>query len=171
MRLGAPIVVAAALAAGPAAAQDTEQWGTARGWDVRVDSSMGDGCFVLAGFEDGTVFRLGFDRTDDSAYLMVGNDDWSSIEEGKDYALEIRMDRAAPWEAPATGVRLDGSPFLFIPLDEADFVDEFMRKHTLAIDYDGTAVAHLSLEGSSAAIVEMVECQEKVDRGEDPFKN
>ena len=71
----------------------------------------------------------------------------------------------------ATGIRLDGSPFLFIPLDEADFVDEFMRKHTLAIDYDGTAVAHLSLEGSSAAIVEMVECQEKVDRGEDPFKN
>ena len=170
-RFGVPMTVAAALAAGPAAAQETEHWGTARGWDVRVDSTLGNGCFILAGFEDGTVFRLGFDRTDDSAYMMVGNDDWGSIGEGKDYELEIRMDRASPWSAPATGVRIDGSPFLYIPLDEADFVEEFMRKHTLAIDHDGDEVVRLSLEGSSAAIVEMVECQDKVDRGVDPFKN
>src|SRR4051794_4029448 len=102
----------AAFATGPASAADAVRWGKVSGWDVLVDTTLGNGCFIFTVYDGGTALRLGFDANEDDAYLMVGNQKWASIEHGKDYDIEIRMDRDAPWRATATGVDFDGLPLL-----------------------------------------------------------
>jgi len=55
------IVTAAVLAMGVTAsavsAQSLVQWGTAGGWDVMIDPSLGNGCLIQAEYMDGSFVR------------------------------------------------------------------------------------------------------------------
>jgi hypothetical protein len=145
------------------AASDAIRWGKVSGWDILIDPSLGNGCFIFTIYDNGTALRLGFSPDDGEAYLMVGNQKWSSIEHGKDYDIEIRMDRDVPWEATATGVDFDGVPLLLAYTDEPNFLVDFMKKNTLDVRYNGKSIATLSLRGTFAAIGEMLKCQDQVD--------
>lgn len=174
--LRAALMAVLSLAAAPASAQDAEiaSWGEVKGWAIGVDFTVGNGCFISTDFEDGTRFRLGFDKNQGGAFMVVGNPGWASIEDGKEYDIKVRMDRAAPWLATATGGRLDEIPVLVAYTTESNFIVEFMRKRGITVDYDGTTIANLSLRGSSAAVGEMIRCQEEMDANgprqvSDPF--
>lgn len=169
-------VMSTALLATPVNAVEAEiaEWGEVRGWAIGVDFTVGNGCFISTDFEDGTRFRLGFDNTNDAVFIVVGNPNWQSIEDGKEYDIKVRMDRASPWLATATGGRLDGLPVLVAYTTESNFVVEFMRKREIRVEYEGVEIANLSLRGSSAAIQEMVRCQDEMDANgprqvSDPF--
>lgn len=166
------------LASTPALAQNAEtaNWGEVKGWTIGVDFTVGNGCFIVTDFEDGTTFRLGFDKASGGAYMAVGNAAWASIEDGKEYDIQVQMDRARPWYATATGGKLDDKPVLIATTDEANFVVEVMRKKGIKVTYEGQVIANLSLYGTSAAVAEMVRCQDEMDRnggprnaGADPF--
>ena len=86
------------------AAADVIRWGSVSGWDIMVDPSLGNGCFIYTQYDAGTALRLGFSPDDDEAYLMVGNKKWSSIEDGKEYQIQLKMDRDSPWKATAAMV-------------------------------------------------------------------
>jgi hypothetical protein len=158
-----------------AAAEEAVRWGLVSGWDVMVDPSLGNGCFIFTLYKNGTALRLGFNAADDYAYIMVGNEDWKSIETGKDYDIEIRMDRSSPWRAQATGVDFDGLPLLMATTTDSNFIVDFMKKRGVEFRYDGQVIANLSLSGTFAAVAEMLKCQEAVDRrgiggrSSDPF--
>lgn len=179
VKKAAAAALAASLAAtsiAPAmAASDAIRWGKVQGWDVMIDPTLGNGCFVYTTYDGGTALRLGFSPDDGEAYLMVGNLKWGSIEHGKTYPIEFKMDRDAPWRATATGVDFDGLPLLMVSTDEPDFLIDFAKKNSLQVTYRGTIVATLSLRGTYAAISEMINCQDQVDRfgvrgrGGDPF--
>ncbi len=64
-------------------------WKRVGSWDIRVDRSLNYGCFLVNVYQGGTVFRIGFDRTNGGGYLMLGNPNWRSIEVGKEYDLEL----------------------------------------------------------------------------------
>ena len=166
------VLVALASAAGllgfgfglaPAAAADAVRWGKVAGWDILIDTTLGNGCFIFTIYDGGTALRLGFDPDEGDAYLMVGNQKWASIEHGKDYDIEIRMDRDAPWEATATGVDFDGLPLLMASTDQPNFLIDFMKKNTLEVRYLNKSIATLSLKGTFAAVGEMLKCQDYVD--------
>ena len=145
---------------------------TVGNWDIFVDSSLGNGCFIIATYELGTVLRLGFNRIDSNAYLMIGHRDWNSLEVGKDYEITIKFDRAAPWKATATGVKIGTITMLQAETDKPAFITDFMRKLGMTVTYRNREIASLSLRGSSAAISEMLRCQEVMDTGnmsDDPF--
>lgn len=138
-------------------------WKTVGHWTVWVDRTLGNACFIATTFEDFTVLRLGFVRVDRnvSAYIAVANEQWKSLEEGKDYKLVIQMDGREPWHAEASVMRIGGKvPFLIAEASEAEFFREFMRKHSLTISYKGTVVVTLDLKGSAAAMRELLTCQE-----------
>lgn len=171
----AGLAVCAVAPAG--AAQDVLRWGSAGGWDILIDQTLGDGCFIYTQYDAGTVVRLGFSPDDGEAYLMVGNTKWASIKDGKDYDIQVRMDRDSPWYVTATGVQFDGVPFLMATTDQPDFLIDFARKNSLAVNFNGQTITSLDLSGTYAAVSEMLNCQDQVDkvgiRGEstysDPF--
>lgn len=154
-------------------AQKSPLWKEVAGWDVRVDESLADSCFVFRVYEGQTVLRVGFNKLAGNSYLMLGDKDWASLEEGKTYDLIFQFDQEEPWVGRATAIDFHTLVGLWMNIEEPAFLRDMAENHVLAIRYRGIPVARLSLQGSYAALMEMVNCQELVDeaRGDtDPFK-
>ncbi len=154
-------------------ADDTATWGVVRGWTIGVDTTIGNGCFIYAPFEDGLYFRLGFNPSDDNAYVVFGNPAWQSLETGQSYPVEMQMGRKSKWTGDATGGWLDGIPSLIVTSTDEDLVIEIASQTTLKAWFRSTQIANISLKGTMAAIQEMVECQQAMNNlsgsGADPF--
>lgn len=157
----------------PALAQDTREWSQVGHWSIAVDPTLNNSCFALNEYDDGTVLRIGLDLSDEGIwYIMFGNDRWQSIEAGSDYDVSLKFDREAEWNAIASGIDMGGGiNFLYVFGSDVNFFDEFVRKNTLKLFYDGSTIAQLSLSGSARAINAMLECQEAQDTAPpaDPF--
>jgi len=168
------------LSASSVEAQDSIPWGSGevKGWKVAVDTTLGNGCFIATVFDGDTVLRLGIDATDYSYYFMIGDPDWQSLEDGKEYDLEFHMGRKTPWEALATGLRMGDLPTLVVSSGEFSFIDEFASQRNIRVNFEGNQIANLSLAGSYAAVTEMVACQVAMGEGasspaqntSDPFR-
>ena len=158
------------------ASDDTIPWGKGQvaGWDIAVDTSLGGGCFILAVFDGDTLVRIGFDPSNQDYYLILGDADWQSIEEGKDYDLTITLGHRRPWDATANGISLSDSTALMVRSDDTHFLDEFASQQNIRVEYNGDEIANLDLTGSAAALQEMVNCQQAVndaaDSADDPFQ-
>lgn len=150
-----------------------------RGWFIGVDRSIGDGCFMYSTFDGGSVLRAGFNVDGDSMYILVGNRNWMSLEEGKLYPIEIQFGNRPPW----TG---DASVFIWSDGDRAlnltvpftnnianNFVRELQQTQNVIVRYQGRQIMNLSLKGSFAAMAEVMNCQETMLSnnvpGADPF--
>lgn len=160
----------------PTLADTSPEWGTAGGWTIAVDQTIGNACFIIAEYEGSTVLRLGFNPSDRNAYILISNDNWESIEVGKDYLIEIEFDTAGPWEVSASGWSLAGQDqggILLAMFDNTDFIKEFVRKHEMIIRYQGQEIERLTLKGSRAAVSEMIRCQEAMNNynGSRPANN
>jgi hypothetical protein len=160
----AALAVAASMAARPATAGDdgTAAWGSVGGWRIRVDRSIGNGCFALQGYRDGSVLRLGFDMTRKAIYLVLGNASWRSIELGKLYRIDFVFDGATRYSGDFRGVRLGGSTFLAGTSLSFDFTRDFMERNEVRIYYRGAMVGDLSLRNTYAAVAEVVHCQQEI---------
>lgn len=145
--------------------QEVILWKTVNNWGVYIDRTLGDNCYTFTTYRDGTVFRFGFQEEKSKAalYVAIGNSKWASIENGKDYALELQLDNEPTWPSPATGMKVRDVPFLVIGTNQTGFVDQLMRKHTLKVYFNNSMIQSLSLRGSYAALQELGACQSNVD--------
>ncbi|TCA25700.1 hypothetical protein E0H70_25525 [Rhizobium leguminosarum bv. viciae] len=143
---------------------ETVQWKEVGGWKVVVDKTLGNGCFVLTSFEDGTVFRLGFNyvKKESPFYILIGNVNWKSLEDGKQYPLEFYLDRSK-WTVDASAVDLDGFKALWIDFKDSSLVAEFARKLSFRATFNGKEIVALSLKNSVKATDEMLACQKAVN--------
>ncbi|RWD31332.1 MAG: hypothetical protein EOS22_04740 [Mesorhizobium sp.] len=148
-----------------AAEVETVLWKNVGNWSVYVDRPLEFQCFVTTLYEDYTIFRFGFLQPGSSTalYLAIGNLNWTSIEEGKDYDLILQIDNEAGWRSPAKGMRFGTLTALAIGTNEPGFVEQLMRKHSLRVFFNGRQVLNLSLRGSNAALRELGTCQNAVD--------
>jgi hypothetical protein len=148
-----------------ALAQDTILWRAVGQWQIRVDKSLGYGCFLLGSYTRGTVLRIGIDQQNGNGYIMVGNEAWRSLQIGNQYDLALRFDNTAPWRGRATA-RTIGSGnmrFLYLSFDRARFLVELARRLNMTILYNGQVVTQLPLRGTNAAVQEMIRCQRAAD--------
>lgn len=136
-------------------------WKRVGGWDIRVDMTLGYGCFVMAEYKSGTVFRTGFDITNGKGYIIVGNKEWASLEEGKEYPLSLKFGNEPAWSGDAIGFQFNntGGVYLYIVFSNLDLLEEFMRKTSVEIRYQENLIATLSLKGSYSAFMEAIRCQ------------
>lgn len=139
-------------------------WKNVGGWIVAIDSSLGNSCFIANIYENGIVLRLGFDSTNSlgPAYIAIGSGDWKSIEVGKDYDIAIQLDQNSPWTATARGIDMNNLKMLLVSFSDTNFVNEFVRKLGLKFSFNGNVIANLSLRGSAAAAIELIQCQKAV---------
>lgn len=149
--------------------KETFAWKKVGGWQVRIDTTLYNGCFIVAVYRSGTVVRVGLippgSERQGQAYIMVGNRKWKSIEVGKDYNLIFKFDNLPEWSASARGIKMSRTlNTLFATTTKVEFFNEMKRKHQLAIFYQGKRIAWVRLKGSYAAINEMARCQSAVRR-------
>jgi hypothetical protein len=145
-----------------AIAGESPLWKEVGSWEVRVDNTLGYGCFAMAAYKGGTVLRIGFDASKNyRGYLVLGNSEWKSLEAGKEYELVVQFDRASPWSAPAQAVQFGSgrATMLFMQFDKSKVFKEFASKHQLIVFYKNQEIDRLNLKGSALAIDELVKCQ------------
>lgn len=162
-------------------AQDTFKYGQVGSWEIRMDSTMGYGCFAYTNFVRGTSFRIGFDNSAkiESMYIMVGDPEWKSLETGKKYDLVMDFGSETVWTG--TGIALwlgDKLPVLRVNIP-GDMLQEFMEKQGVDVRYRDQSIANLSLKDSWAAGQKILECQNMIrdhqkrnpPRKKDPFSS
>jgi hypothetical protein len=140
-------------------------WKEVQGWQLGVDESIANGCFMATGFQDGTVLRAQFNPADDTFDMLLFNERWASIEAGKIYGIAIEFEGRSPWTAEAEGRFLDDLPGIILRLTFDDsattaaFIDEFKRMPGMVVSYAGRPLTRLSLNGTFAAVSELEVCQ------------
>jgi len=117
MRRYLPLAMVAMVLSGlltglPALAQNTALWGQVRGWHIRVDRSVGDGCYAAQAFEGGTLVRIGYDAAAKRLYLLFTDDDWKSLEEDKTYPVRIVFDGSRTFDGEMKGLRIGKTVYL-----------------------------------------------------------
>lgn len=148
------------LGSGHSHASKAINWKKVGGWDIRVDPSLSNGCFLLASYVTGTVFRFGFDMGTGNAYFLIANANWKSIEEGKSYKLVFQFDERPEWTGEGTSKKFgDDLTALVGSVSDTVFFNELARSHVLSASYKRREIARLALKGSYAAVRELIKCQ------------
>ena len=161
----AAVSVAACLLAAPAQSQNSAKWGEVGGWSIRVDRSIGDGCYAHQSYEDGTDVRVGFDMKKKSIFFMIANPAWRSLEVGKVYRMRLTFDEQQSYDGEFRGLKMGDWVWLDHSNVSADFASDFMQRNSLRVYYNGTRIAGLSLRNRYLAVTEVMNCQREMAGG------
>lgn len=153
---------------------ETEEWRKVGSWTVMVDHTLGDGCFLLAGFDNDTVLRIGVNRNSNGGYyVLLGNGAWKSLKAGEQVNLQFQFDNNSPWTGTATGVDFGENVVLLKEnFTKSSFWNEFVNSKVLEVTHDNRQVTKLQLTQAKAAFDELVACQRYEDsngKARDPF--
>ena len=159
------ILATASFIALTASAQDKQtaiKWGAVGGWDIRVDRSVGDGCFAHQAYDDGSHVRVGFDMKKNSIYFMITNLSWKSLEAGKLYSMQFVFDGQHKYNGELRGLKMGDYVWLDHSDISSDFTKDFMQRSNLRVFYRESRVASLSLANTYAAVAEVTNCQREI---------
>ena len=160
-RLAGLAVLAVAVSAGSGGAQDLIEWGSSDYWAVLIDPTLGNGCLIQSEFDDGSVVRIGLDRTTGYGYVTAFNEAWGSIEEGALYPVAFTLD-GEEFSGEAKGLYLDGLPGADIEFDSVDFFMSIAQRRTMTMfNVDGEEVLSIDLTGTMAGLEAVLECQDE----------
>jgi hypothetical protein len=140
----------------------TAEWGQVGSWAIRVDQTLGNGCFASQLYEDGTYLRMGFDQKKQSIFILFGNPAWRSLEAGKMYQITFLFDDQKKYTGEMNGILFIGKVFLDHSNLSADFAKDFMQRSTVRVSYRGSQITHLSLRYTYAAMAEVLNCQKEL---------
>jgi hypothetical protein len=152
-------IIAVSMVPGVARAENAAVWGQVGPWKILMDKMLGNGCFMVSDFSNGTSFRPGFNNVSHNVYFTMGNRAWS-IEVGKLYNIGAQFDNSVTtpvrhWRA--VGVDLGGY---------MDFQASFnrpARHQTLKFfSQQGDLLTHLSMLDSAAATAETINCNQQL---------
>jgi hypothetical protein len=153
------LATAFALIGSTAFAQDLVPYSEAGGWDVVIDTTLGNGCFLTSEFEDGSTVRIGFDRLAGTGYVAAFNESWGEIVDGQTYPVSFLLDEEQ-YDGEAAGIYLDDLPGALITFDSIDFLTDLAARNAMTLQSEGEDVMSIDLSGSDAAIVETIACQD-----------
>lgn len=187
LKIGSAAAMLAASTVGTIA-EDTIPWDVpeVRGWTIAIDTTLGGGCFMYTIFDGDASARIGFDLQAGNIYLLLADMDWTSIAADQSYDIEVQMGERQGWTASATGGRMGDVPTLIVTSTDAEFMEEFASQNSIRVRYKQNEIMHLSLQGSKAALNEVLKCQDAVNAalssngsgggggstvGDDPFAN
>ena len=156
-----------------AMAEESVTWkDDVRGWYLGVDTSIGNGCFMTASYDDGTFLRMQFNPELAQFQFIIGSEHWESIEAGKHYNLSVAFGSRSPWTGEADGMRLGSLPALLLSVpfedDKAEtFIGELQQMPHVVVGYNGNEIASLELSGTYAAMEEVMQCQQAISEAAD----
>lgn len=150
-------LLACCLATG-SAAQDNREFGMSGDWEIRVDNTNGNGCYMQKVFETGTRIAIGYVPDRDGAFFAAYNSKWTDIEPDETGALMFDFGESR-FKGEVVGRINDGQPGGFAFFDNPEFANEFARRNSVKLIGDGGYEEAFALTGSSKAIKEVKSCQ------------
>jgi S1-C subfamily serine protease len=129
-------------------------------WTIGYNQST-SGCIAAASYSDDTTFWLGFDGEHQAVYMAVTNPNWSSIEQGKQYPINIVAIGGGRWQGQFFGTSRDMEKGVVSGSLKENFVRDLIRSPGIAVSLGHRTIAKLNLAGSPAAFSAMLECQTK----------
>lgn len=178
MKFVALIVGLFGLFCSKAAIAETSEWKTVGWWDILFLPSTG-GCTAFATYDKGVMVGIGLASAEElQMHVILMNDDWKSIEEGKEYEINVKFGNETPWRLEMNGFQTQSSYGLDLTLPAATdqsgvFAKEFMRETGMEWHYEGRSLGDFSLKGSRLAFQEVVACTKSyrsaLQTSADPF--
>ena len=160
-RMTGVAAVVLALTAGTGTAQELLDWGASDYWAVKIDPTLGYGCLIQGEFVDGSLVRIGLDRTQGVGYVTVFNTAWGDIEDGAIYPISFALDGEG-FEGEAKGMYLNGVPGADIEFDNVEFFMSIAERQTMTMyNVDGGEVLSIDLTGTMAGLEAVLECQDE----------
>lgn len=141
-----------------------ERLGTSEGWSIGYNKTL-NGCLAYETFSDATTFWLGIDGRNRSFFLALTNPNWQSIEPGKSYALRFMALGGGRWQGKFFGVSREAEKGIVSGELNEKFVGEIVRSSGVAVSLGDKNIARLSLQGSSAAMAAIMQCQRERSSG------
>ena len=151
------VFTAAFLGLLPFAASAQDVVGEAGGWSIVRDPSMGNGCYMMSEFEDGSIVQIGHDASEDISFLTLFSADWTGLENEAVYPVTFDLDGQS-WTADGHGVSNADIGGILVQIENEDFIIDLAEKQTLTMSYEGDEVVSLDLSGTRAAVLATVEC-------------
>jgi hypothetical protein len=158
VRSVAAALIACSVCSTAVFAQDLVPWGASDYWEVMIDPTLGNGCLIQGEFEDGSLVRIGFDRTTGFGYVTVFNTAWGDIEDGGRYPIDFTLD-GEQFSGEARGMYLNDVPGADIEFDNVDFFMSIAARQTMTMYHDGYEVLSVDLTGTMAGLDAVLECQ------------
>jgi hypothetical protein len=157
-------VTAAALLAAlvtPALAENT-QFGEAGAWAILKDGDRFDNCFAEAQFSDGVLLRMGLLDDAKKSFVGVFNSAWTQFEEGSTYPVAVAVDGKA-FEAEliesVSGRKVGDLHGAEVTLKDPGLLEAVAAGKSLTFMSDGAEMVTVGLDGSAAALEQVVACQ------------
>lgn len=151
-----------------------------RGWDIDLyiyDSGEPYACLGSVAYkQSNTMLVVGFEKRgdDDLLTLSIWNEAWASIEQGKEYELEIEFPRDE-WTLTGSGGEIDQLFFVQVQniLNEKvwGFIADFRKSLSMKVSIKGNLIGNFTLKGSSGMILDAWKCYkgQVQSYGNDPF--
>lgn len=163
-------LLACLIAASPAAvahAQFDNQAGNARDWTLEAGP---EGCVVHAAAASGTTVSVWGNVGEEHLRFLVQNPQWSALEDGGSYPLQVKFDGRQAWPLDAVARRnLDedgpGLTFEISPQQaegKTSFIDQFADAGAMRISQDGQSLDSVALSGNRAAMEVLAQCLSQV---------
>ena len=154
------VVMAALLAAAPAAASMAQPKAAPEGWNL---AAMPNGCMVQAVSPHGTMLSIWAFAGEEKLGFLLQNRGWA-FEDGKKTPLQVEFADARAWPVEATArahIDADG-PGLFFTVEPGAGADSFLAAFTsargMSIRRAGASVDTLPLAGSRSAMSGLAHC-------------
>lgn len=128
------------------------------GWSIGFSKGMG-GCLAAATYQDQTTVWIGFGGKGDAAYFAVTNPKWAALETGKRYELNIAAQGESLWRGQFNTIVRGEEKGLFAGNLKDQFVMNLVSGGVLDVQMSSKTIAKLSLDGSTAAVKSVLECQ------------
>jgi hypothetical protein len=154
---------------------DSAKWTNVGPWQVLVDKTMNNGCFMMGGYPGiGVMLRVGINNLNNTAYFIIGNRVWQSLEAGKRYQLGGQFDGGSIEYWTATAIKMGNRTFLMVPINSPspdEVVQKFGQRLNFRLYYSGNLLASMNLKAAAAA-AETINCNHQLAATRiDPFQS
>jgi hypothetical protein len=158
---------------------DTTVWSTNGTWQVRIDHTLYDTCFLIGYYpSSGTVLRIGLGYGQ-QGYMMIANAAWQSLYDGKVVPMQLNIG-GKNWSGAAEAKTFSNTPALWIPIDLRLITDMAKASgNDLTIYYQGAVVGMFNLGQTRTAVQSLHSCvaasaanrANSTGNGADPFSS
>jgi hypothetical protein len=158
----ATALITGALAATGAAAETFKKYGKEGDWEIVVNEKMGPGCLAIQKSSNPTSqIQLGIDAisAEKTGYIAIYVEDAEGIEAGQEIPASFDVDGEV-FKGTFTGQQTKGFGGAFVPVNNAAFIYDLAKKHTLTISYGEGNKVIVDLAGTDAAFAALRACQE-----------
>lgn len=126
-----------------------------------------------------TSMLVGFAKSEekDLFTLTILNDDWRSIERGKEYSLTIKFPNRSPWTLTTLGLADPDNDYFGVRLRNElnekawEFISDYRKSLNMKVDVEGNPIGGFKLKGTSGMLSEAWKCYQNkvVNAKKDPF--